>query len=89
VNLQEWGATENVERLGLDDRHTTLLDVSIPYLEIPIFPGKNITVIAEVVALNYLVKVYGYNPAEVFNQQLLETMRRRNVSRAWVRDDTE
>jgi len=42
-----------------------------------------------VVALNYLVKVYGYNPAEVFNQQLLETMRRRNVSRAWVRDDTE
>jgi HPr kinase/phosphorylase len=89
VNLQEWGATENIDRLGLDDRHTTMLDVSIPYLEIPIFPGKNITVIAEVVALNYLVKVYGYNPAEVFNQQLLEHMRKRSVSRAWVRNDTE
>ena len=89
VTLQEWGATENIDRLGLDDHHTTLLDVSIPYLEIPIFPGKNITVIAEVVALNYLVKVYGYNPAEVFNQQLLEHMRKRSVARAWVRDDTE
>ena len=89
VNLQEWGSTENIERLGIDERHTTLLGVDIPYLEIPIFPGKNITVIAEVVALNYLVKVYGYNPAEVFNQQLLETMRKKSVGRAWVRNDTE
>ena len=80
VNLQEWGATENIDRLGLDNRHTTLLDVNLPYLEIPIFPGKNITV---------MVKVYGYSPAEVFNQQLLETMRKRSVARAWVRDDTE
>ncbi|MBI5837248.1 MAG: HPr kinase/phosphorylase [Candidatus Eisenbacteria bacterium] len=89
VNLHEWGSVDHVERLGLDDRHTTILDVSIPYIDIPIFPGKNITVIAEVVALNYLVKVYGYNPAEVFNQQLIETMRKRSVGRSWVRDDTE
>jgi HPr kinase/phosphorylase len=89
VNLHEWGSAENVERLGLDERTTTILDVRIPYIDIPIFPGKNITVIAEVVALNYLVKVYGYNPAEVFNQHLLETMRRKSVGRSWVRDDTE
>ncbi len=89
VNLHEWGAVENIDRLGLDERHTTILDVSIPYIDIPIFPGKNVTVTAEVVALNYLVKVYGYNPAEVFNQQLLDAMRKKSAGRAWVRDDPE
>ncbi|HVP38534.1 MAG TPA: HPr(Ser) kinase/phosphatase [Candidatus Saccharimonadales bacterium] len=89
VNLHEWGSLDNIERLGLEDRQTTILDVNLPYIDIPIFPGKNITVIAEVVALNYLVKVYGYNPAEFFNQHLLETMHRRQVGRSWVRDDTE
>ena len=53
-------------------------------------PGKNVTVIAEVVALNYLVKVYGgYSPAERLNQHLLEIMKRKSQQRAWVREDTE
>ena len=45
-------------------------------------PGKNITVIAEVIALNYLVKVYGgYSPAERLNQHLLELMKRKSAAR--------
>ena len=56
----------------------------------PITPGKNITVIAEVIALNYLVKVYGgYSPAERLNQHLIELMKRKSAARAWVREDTE
>ena len=49
---------------------TTLLGVPIPLVSIPIFPGKNITVIAEVIALNYLVKAYGHHPAKAFNERL-------------------
>jgi len=57
---------------------------------VPITPGKNITVIAEVIALHYLVKVYGgYSPAEKLNQHMLEVMKRKSAARAWVREDTE
>jgi HPr kinase/phosphorylase len=90
VNLREWSDDEDYERTGLDERKTHILGVEIPLVHIPIFPGKNITVIAEVVALNYLVKVTGgYSPAERLNRHLLELMKRKSAARAWVREDTE
>ncbi len=90
VNLREWSQEEDYERVGLDERKTSVLGVEIPLVHIPIFPGKNITVIAEVVALNYLVKVTGgYSPAERLNRHLIELMKRKSAARAWVREDTE
>jgi HPr kinase/phosphorylase len=90
VVLRDWSATDDVERAGLDERRTKILDVEIPRVEIPIVPGKNVTVIAEVVALHYLVKVYGgYSPAERLNQHLIELMKRKSAAKAWVREDTE
>jgi HPr kinase/phosphorylase len=76
--------------VGIDERKTSYLDVEIPLVIIPIVPGKNITVIAEVIALNYLVRVTGgYSPAERLNQHLIELMKRKSAARAWVREDTE
>jgi len=90
VNLTEWSSEHDYERVGLDERKTTHLNVEIPFCQVPITPGKNITVIAEVVALNYLVKVYGgYSPAERLNRHLIELMKRKSAARAWVREDTE
>jgi len=90
VVLKEWSAEEDYERMGLEDRKTSVLGVEIPRVEVPIVPGKNVTVVAEVVALNYLVKVYGgYTPAERLNQHLIELMKRKSAARAWVREDTE
>ncbi len=89
VNLREWDATEDYERLGLEERSTTILDVRIPLVVVPIFPGKNITVIAETIALNYLVKAYGYNPAEHLNENLLQMIRRKRNLEVLARDDLE
>lgn len=90
VHLKEWSRDEEYERVGIDDRHTSILDVQIPQVEVPIFPGKNVTVIAEVVALNYLIRAYGgASPAERLNQHLIELMKRKSAARAWVREDTE
>jgi HPr kinase/phosphorylase len=90
VRLAEWSKDADYERVGIDERKTKVLDVEIPLVEVPISPGKNITVIAEVIALNYLVKVYGgYSPAERLNQHLIELMKRKSAARAWVREDTE
>lgn len=89
VHLTEWKDAMEYERLGLDEQMTKYLDVEIPLVTIPIFPGKNITVIAEVIALNHLVKVYGYHPARALNERLLQNMRMKLLSNPLVRDDTE
>jgi HPr kinase/phosphorylase len=90
VHLTEWSSEEDYERVGLDEAKATLLGVEIPLVRVPITPGKNITVIAEVIALNYLVKVTGgYSPADRLNQHLVELMKRKSAARMWVREDTE
>ncbi|HEY6170902.1 MAG TPA: HPr kinase/phosphorylase, partial [Candidatus Kapabacteria bacterium] len=40
------------------------LDVEVLHVKLPILPGKNITVISEVIALNYLLKHYGYDASQ-------------------------
>jgi HPr kinase/phosphorylase len=89
VNLQEWDAAREYERLGLDERQTSMLDVRIPLVIVPIFPGKNITVICETIALTYLVKAYGYDPAQHLNENLLQMMRRKRNLQVLARDDLE
>ncbi|MFI5370464.1 MAG: HPr(Ser) kinase/phosphatase [Candidatus Eisenbacteria bacterium] len=90
VNLREWSEEEKYERVGIDEKKTSYLGVEIPFVVVPITPGKNITVIAEVIALNYLVKVTGgYSPAERLNQHLIQLMKRKSAAKAWVREDTE
>ncbi len=81
VELEDWDPTADYTRTGLDDSTAELLGVEIPYVRLPIFPGKNITVIAEVIALNYLLKHYGYNAAKVFADKLTSAIAR-NSSRS-------
>lgn len=89
VVLKEWEAAKDFERLGLEEKETMILGVKIPMVIVPIIPGKNISVIAETIALNYLVKAYGYNPAEHFSDNLLEVLRRKANLERLARDDPE
>jgi HPr kinase/phosphorylase len=70
VELMEWRPDEEYTRTGLDDEQTAVLDVPILHVKLPIFPGKNVTVICEVIALNYLLKHYGYDAAKEFSKRL-------------------
>lgn len=72
VELEDWDTDKAYDRTGLDNTTIDLLNVDIELIKLPIFPGKNITVIAEVIALNYLCKHYGYNAAEEFRKKLQE-----------------
>ena len=66
VELQEWRNDLEYTRTGLDHESISILGVDIPHVKLPIFPGKNITVIVEVIALDYLLKHYGYDSAKEF-----------------------
>jgi HPr kinase/phosphorylase len=70
VELEEWKPGQDYTRTGLDEISMTLLDVDIPLVKLPIFPGKNVTVITEVISLNYLLRHYGYDAAREFSKRL-------------------
>lgn len=72
VELEDWDRNKAYDRTGLDNSTVNVLGVDAELIKLPIFPGKNITVIAEVIALNYLCKHYGYNAAEEFRKRLEE-----------------
>ncbi|MCU7490876.1 MAG: HPr(Ser) kinase/phosphatase [Bacteroidota bacterium] len=79
VELEVWDEKSHYTRTGLDEEVFSLLDIEIPYIKLPILPGKNITVISEVISLNYLLKHYGYDSAKVLQRRLEDRLNRINV----------
>ncbi len=86
VRLQDWNATKDWERVGLDVQTTKILDVEIPFINLPINPGKNMTVICETIAMNELMKLHGYHTAKDFNRRLKEFMK---AKKSIVPDSTD
>jgi HPr kinase/phosphorylase len=89
VQLEMWNQEAVVDRTGLESEQTTILGVAIPKITVPLNPGKNITVIAEVIAMNHLLMYAGINPAEQFNQRLIRRMRAASEVRQYLREDVE
>lgn len=75
VQLEDWSDTASYDRTGLETNEMEILGVQVPKVTIPLNPGKNITVISEVVAMNHLLKYAGVNPAVRFNQRLKAALR--------------
>jgi len=74
VELEEWRNDVEYTRTGLDHEFVSILNVNLPHIRLPIFPGKNITVIIEVIARDYLLKQYGYDSAREFARRLDQAM---------------
>ncbi|NIM20357.1 MAG: HPr(Ser) kinase/phosphatase [Candidatus Latescibacteria bacterium] len=89
VNLQEWDEKMDWDREGLQDRDATILGVKIPQVVVPIYPGKNITVISEVIAMNHMLKVYGINAAQRFDHMVIDQIESDRQTRHYLRYDTE
>jgi len=70
IELEDWVEGGEYTRTGLDHHSAKVLGVQTPLVKLPIFPGKNVTVITEVIALDYLLKHYGYDAAEQFSRRL-------------------
>ena len=86
VQLEEWNDRTYYDRTGLVAEEVEILGVKVPKVIIPLNPGKNITVISEVVAMNHLLKYTGVHSAALFDQRLRDAMR---PVREYLREDYE
>jgi len=75
VQLEAWDDSRDYNRTGLEREDTVILGVTLPKVTIPLNPGKNITVMSEVVAMNHLLKYAGLDPALEFDKRLREAIR--------------
>ncbi|MDP2340460.1 MAG: HPr(Ser) kinase/phosphatase [Deltaproteobacteria bacterium] len=82
--LVEWRADEEYDRLGVDERFFTILDVEVPLITIPVRPGRNMGVIVEAAARNQLLKSMGRHSALDLQERLA-----RELARGHVKSDVE
>lgn len=74
IHLEPWKEQKAYDRLGLSDDYTTMMDVRVPQLVLPVRPGRNLAIIIEVAARNYSLKNMGYSAAKELDRRLNEMM---------------
>ncbi|MDD3839884.1 MAG: HPr(Ser) kinase/phosphatase [Clostridia bacterium] len=72
IELEKWDEHKEYDRLGLSDESIEILGVKITRLSIPVRPGRNLAIIAEITARNHRQKAMGYNAARELNNRLIE-----------------
>ncbi len=96
VQLEDWTSAATYERTGLAGQEVDILGVQVPKVLVPLNPGKNITVVAEVVAMRHLLRYSGVDSAKQFNERLIARMQRKaqgpdplRATREYLEEDYE
>lgn len=89
VQLEDWETAKDAERTGLTHQEATILDVAVPKMVVPLNPGKNITVVSEVVAMMHLLRYSGVDVAAAFNERLIKRMKEQRGVREYLQNDYE
>jgi len=89
VQLEDWDATREYDRTGIDGQTTQVLEVTLPLVTVPLNPGKNLTVVCEVVAMNHLLRYSGVDSAQSFNDRLLKRLAERRQLQEYLEEDNE
>ena len=75
IQLEHWAVEREYQRTGLEEDTIDILGIQLPRLTVPLNPGKNVTVISEVIAMNHLLRYAGVNSADAFNRKLRDEMK--------------
>ena len=77
-------------RINIEDEYIRYLDVEIPRVRIPVIPGKNISVLVEMVALHHLAKIHGIHPSMELSKKLVKMLNSNDEKPdddAWISND--
>ena len=70
IHLEPWKEKKAYDRLGLNEDFTTIMDVRVPQVVLPVRPGRNVAVVIEVAARNFSLKQMGYSAAKELDKRL-------------------
>ncbi len=68
--LEEWDANTEYDRLGLEEKKYTILDIDVPFITVPVRPGRNIPIIIEAAALDQRLKKSGTHSARDLDKRI-------------------
>ncbi len=66
MKLQEIADMERLRGVG---RYRNVLGVEIPEITVPVAPGRNLAILVETAVRNHILKLKGYDAAEIFIQR--------------------
>jgi HPr kinase/phosphorylase len=70
VELEEWHKGHQYSLIGLRERRYRILGVNVPYLKLPVKPGRNMATLIEVAARNQKLKKSGIFTARDLDKKL-------------------
>lgn len=70
IDLVEWNPKQEYERLGIDQQTYEILSAKVPFIQLPVRPGRSLTAVIEVAARNHLLKLKGFYSAKEFQAKL-------------------
>lgn len=82
IHLEDWSKDKEYDRLGLEEEYTEYLGNKVVCHNIPVRPGRNLSVICETAAINHRQKKMGYNAAQELYKRVQESLSKK-------RDDEE
>lgn len=70
VELEEWHQGHQYSLIGLRERRQRILGVNLPYLKLPVKPGRNMATLIEVATRNQMLKKKGIFTARDLDKKL-------------------
>ena len=70
-------APDDIDRTGLDTATRNVLGVEIPLITLPVAPGRDVTNVVEIAALNCRLKQMGHDAARELDARIMETLSRK------------
>ncbi|MCH1430208.1 MAG: HPr kinase/phosphorylase [Chlamydiales bacterium] len=81
VCLENWDSSKEYVRLGDKEETCKILDVKVPYHELPVKPGRDVVLLLETLALNFRLKKMGYHSALELKKKLQEKIASKSAKR--------
>jgi HPr kinase/phosphorylase len=76
VHLERWETGREYDRLGLDSVTIDILGVAVPFVRMPVAPGRNLAMLVEVAARNQLLRSRGRHAAQLLADRLERQLER-------------
>ena len=70
IELEPWDESKAYDRLGLEERVYKILDVSCPYITLPVALGRNLSILVEIAARNHVLELQGHHSARDVAREL-------------------